>query len=35
MEEVIKNILLIAIIMSMAYSIYVLTIDIKPKGHNK
>jgi hypothetical protein len=33
MEEIIKNILLVAIIISMAYAIYVLTADVKIKGH--
>jgi len=33
MEEIIKNILIIASMMSMAFTVYVLTIDIKPKGH--
>jgi hypothetical protein len=35
MEEAIKNILILASVVSMAFAIYVLTIDIKPKGHNK
>jgi len=33
MEEVIKNILILASVVSMIYAIYVLTIDIKIKGH--
>ena len=35
MEEIIKNVLIVASVISMAFAIYVLTIDIKPKGHNK
>jgi len=32
-QEIVRNILLILIIMSMSYVVYILTIDIKAKGH--